>query len=130
MQCLGGLHVPLGGQSLCACISLLTSLKPYNSAMPYMIIITIAQKSNSVEGQSGLKNHLRNMICDQAIFFTQVYLSLKPMLFGLPYGKDELDPIGIQVKFRLIDLLFGLYLILTSSRWTWFLAQTSKFISC
>lgn len=106
-------YATLKGESSCAQTSLLTFLKPYNSAVPDT---TILQKTNSVEGQRGLKNHLCKVLCDQAIFFTQMYLSLKPMLIVLPYNKDEVDPTGTQVKFISIDLLFGLHFILTSSR--------------
>lgn len=45
-------YATLKGESSCAQISLLTFLKPYNSAVPDT---TILQKTNSIEGQRGLK---------------------------------------------------------------------------
>ena len=91
-------YATLKGQSPCAWTLLLTSLKPYHSAVPDRITITILQKMNSVEGQRGLKNHLRKVLCGQAIFFTLMYLSMKPCSLSFHTVKMKLTLSGHKLN--------------------------------
>lgn len=61
------------------------------------------------------KNNLYMVLRGQAIFSTRVCLSLEPMPTVLQYSEEEVNPVGAEVTFILIDLLFGLCFILTSS---------------
>lgn len=104
-------------QGSCTSALLMTSFKPYNNAMaPMSLLSPILQRRTLVEGQRGLKITYTCCCVGQAIFSTQVCLSLKPMVLVLCYSGEEVNPVGTEVTFILIDVLFGLYFILTSSR--------------
>lgn len=66
----------------------------------------------------------------QPMFSAQARLPLEPVLIVLQNSEEEVDSLGAEVTFILIDLLFRLYFTLTSSRETWPLVQTSLLISC
>lgn len=66
----------------------------------------------------------------QPVFPAQVCLPLEPLLIVLQNREEEVNSLGAEVTFILIDLLFRLYFTLTSSRETWPLVQTSQLINC
>lgn len=66
----------------------------------------------------------------QPMFSAQVCLPLEPLLIVLQNSEEEVNSLGAEVTFILIDLLFHLYFTLTSSKETWHLVQTSQLIDC